>query len=311
MGYDVSALQDYTKQNSAELVSAVVSGYKTARVIEIQPGIKSTADINIMDTDVKFQNDTCSFDADGTTSFKKRVITVGQIKVQEKLCPKDLNSKYLQLEMPMGSADDTVPFEKQYADLKIAKISAQNEIALWRGDTASADANLNKFDGFLKVIDAETDVIDGNLSSATSITSTNVIGLMNDMYRSIPSKLLSKENLTIMVGEDVFRTYTLALITANLFHYDGKSSDMEIVLPGTNTKIMALPGLNETNRMIAAVIGDNGEGNLVMGTDLAGEEDTFKMWYSKDNRAVLFSTNYKLGAQVKIPSEIVEFTLSA
>ena len=48
-----------------------------------------------------------------------------------------------------------------------------------------------------------------------------------------------------------------------------------------------------------------------MGTDLAGEEETFEMWYSKDNRAVLFSTNYKLGAQVKIPSEIVEFTLSA
>jgi hypothetical protein len=204
-----------------------------------------------------------------------------------------------------------VPFEKYYADLKIAKISAQNEIALWQGDTDSVDANLNKFDGFLKVIDAETDVVDGNLSSATSITSTNVIGLINDMYRAIPSKLLSKENLTIMVGEDVFRTYTLALISANLFHYDGKSSDMEIILPGTNTKVMALPGLNGTNRMIAAVIGDDGQGNLVMGTDLAGEEETFEMWYSKDNRAVLFSTNYKLGAQVKIPSEIVEFTLSA
>jgi len=174
---------------------------------------------------------------------------------------------------------------------------------------------LNKFDGLLKIIDAEAGVIDGNTSAATAITSANVIGLINDIYAAIPSQLLEDEDgdtqvsdLAILCGSDTFRTYVLALAAANLYHYDGQSNKMEIVIPATSIKLVALGGLTGTDRMTAGRIGS--EGGYVVGTDLENEEEDFDLWYSKEDKVVKFDVAYKMGTQIKFPEEIVEFTLA-
>ncbi len=105
MGFDVSALANYTKENEALLVTSSVLGSKTASLIKsagnVMVGVKSSEKINIMQTDAIFQDGAaCGFNASGSTTFTQRTVTPGKIKVNEALCPKDLEAKYLQKALP-------------------------------------------------------------------------------------------------------------------------------------------------------------------------------------------------------------------
>jgi hypothetical protein len=127
-------------------------GAKTASLIKsagnVMVGVKSSEKINIMETDAIFQDGaSCGFNASGSTTFTQRTVTPGKIKVNEALCPKDLESKYLQKALPTGSMYDSIPFEQEYSEKKAKTIAAQLETALWTGDTTSVNVNLNRFDG--------------------------------------------------------------------------------------------------------------------------------------------------------------------
>jgi hypothetical protein len=316
MAFSVSTLANYTKENEALLVTSSVLGAKTAALIKsagnVMVGVKSAETINIMDTDAFFQaGGTCGWNASGTTSFTQRTVTVGKIKVQEALCPKTLESKYLQKALPTGSTYDSIPFEQEFTDKKAKTIASQLETAIWQGDTASANGNLNKFDGLIKLINAASGVVDANVSGfisgapLSSITAANVVALMDGVYRAIPAKVVAAEDMVIVCGMDTFRTYTIALKNANMFNYafDGKA-DSEFVLPGTSIKVVALQGLNGTNDVFAMRLS-----NLFLGTDLLNEEEKFEIFFAKEADEVRFAAEFKMGVNIAFPDEIVKFII--
>lgn len=316
MAFSVSSLSNYTKENEALLVTSSVLGAKTAALIKsagnVMVGVKSAETINVMDTDAFFQaGGTCGWNASGTTSFTQRTVTVGKIKVQEALCPKTLEAKYLQKALPTGSTYDSIPFEQEYSDKKAATIASQLETAIWQGDTASANGNLNKFDGLIKLIGAASGVVDANVSGfvsgapLTSITASNVIALLDGVYKAIPAKVVAADDMTIFVGQDTFRTYTIALKNANMFNYafDGKA-DSEFVLPGTSIKVVAVAGLNGTNDIYAMRLS-----NLFLGTDLLNEEEKFEIFFAKEADEVRFAAEFKMGVNIAFPDEIVKVAI--
>jgi hypothetical protein len=316
MSFSVSTLTNYTKENEALLVSSSVLGAKTAALIKsagnVMVGVKSAETINIMDTDAFFQaGGSCGWNASGTTSFTQRTVTVGKIKVQEALCPKALEAKYLQKALPTGSQYDSIPFEQDYADRKAKTIASQLETSIWQGDTASANGNLNKFDGLIKLIGAASGVVDANVSGyvsgapLTSITAANVVSLLDGVYKAIPAKVVAADDMTIFVGQDTFRTYTIALKNANMFNYafDGKA-DSEFVLPGTPIKVVAVEGLNSTNDIYAMRLS-----NLFLGTDLLNEEEKFEIFFAKEADEVRFAAEFKMGVNIAFPDEIVKVAI--
>jgi hypothetical protein len=317
MAFDVSTLAAYTEQNEALLVTDSVLGAKTAALIKsagnVMVGVKSAETINIMDTDAIFQaGGSCGFTASGSTTFTQRTVTVGKIKVNESLCPKDLEAKYLQKALPTGSMYDSIPFEQEFADKKAKTIAAQLEVALWQGDTASGNANLSKFDGLVKLIGAASGVVAANASTFISgaplstITAGNVISIFDGVYQAIPAQVVAADDMTIFCGQDVFRTYTIALKNANQFHYSiDVKADSEFVLPGTPIKVIALQGLNGTNKVYAMRIS-----NLFLGTDLLNEEEKFEIFYAKEADQVRFVSEFKMGVNVAFPDEIVKFILA-
>jgi hypothetical protein len=313
MAFSVSTLANYTKENEALLVTSSVLGAKTASLIKsagnVMVGVKSAETINIMDTDAFFQaGGTCGWNASGTTSFTQRTVTVGKVKVQEALCPKTLEAKYLQKALPTGSMYDSIPFEQEYTDKKAKTIASQLETAIWQGDTASANGNLNKFDGLIKLIGAASGVVDANVSGfvsggpVASITASNVIALLDGVYKAIPAKVVAADDMTIFVGQDTFRTYTIALKNANMFNYafDGKA-DSEFVLPGTSIKVVAVQGLNGTGDIFALRLS-----NLFLGTDLLNEEEKFEIFFAKEADEVRFACEFKMGVNIAFPDEIVK-----
>jgi ribosomal protein L18E len=314
MAFSVGTLAAYTKENEALLVASSVLGSKTADLIKSQGnvmvGVKSAETINIMDTDAIFQDgSSCGFNASGTTSFTQRTVTVGKIKVNEALCLKDLEAKYLQKALPAGSMYDSMVYSEEYSNRKAEKIAQQLENTLWRGTTASVDVNLNKFDGITTLITAAgAAVVNANSVALhgvveTSITDTNVVGIFDDIYKAIPAQVVDKDDIAIFCGMDVFRTYTVKLKTSNLYHYqfDGKANS-EFYLPGTNVKVIAVQGLNGSGKIVAMRIS-----NLFLGTDLLNEEERFEIFYAKEADQVRFVAEFKMGVNFAFPDEIVKF----
>jgi hypothetical protein len=311
MAFNVSALANYTNEQSTELVLKSLFGSKTASILQaagqVQVGVKSAEALNILTSDVYFQTDGCGYTASGNTTFSQRNITVGKIKVEETLCPKTLEAKWMQTQIAAGSPT-SLPFEEQIGQDKANNIAKLLEIAMWQGDTATTNTNpnTNKFDGFIKLIDAASaSTVAGNTSSATSITTANVEDLIDNIYNVVPADIADASDLVLFVGIDTFKKYSTALRASNLFHYAADSEGMEIMIPATNVKLIAVGGLNGTNRMFLARLS-----NLFVGTDLANEQEEYRFWYSQDADEVRFRATMKYGVQFAFPDQIVQFKLA-
>ena len=311
MAFNVSALANYTNEQSTELVLKSLFGGKTAAVLQaagqVQVGVKSAEALNILTTSVFLQADGCGYNPSGTTTFTQRTITVGAMKVEETMCPKTLEAKWMQTQIAPGSATE-LPFEEQIGRDKANNIAKLIEIAMWQGDTATSNTNpnTNRFDGFVKIIDAASaSTVAGNTSSATAITVANVEDLIDNMYNVIPADIADADDLVLWVGIDTFKKYTTALRNSNLFHYAAESEGMEITIPATNVKMIAVGGLNGTNRMFLGRLS-----NFYMGTDLANEYENYQIFYSRDNDEVRFRAALKTGVQVAFVDQIIQFKLA-
>ena len=215
MSLNLTGLANYVKENEQQLATSLVFKPKTAQMIEsagnVMVGVKSTETINVMETDAVFQaGGSCGFNASGTTAFTQRVVSPGKIKVNESICPKSFESKYTQKALRAGSSYDYMPFADEYSAKKIEVIGAALETGLWQGDTTSLNAQLNKFDGLLKLIAPAgvpvAGVVEGNTSGATAITAANIIGLIDDIYAAIPAAIVANGDVVIFAGMDTLRT---------------------------------------------------------------------------------------------------------
>ena len=304
MAFDLTGLVPYRDEELMALIRASILEGRTASIITVQPGIKSTAAINILSGPIDPQDGTaCGFNAQGDTVLSQRDISVNPIKVQESYCPNDLEQYYTQKMMNAGSYNEDIPFEAMFAEEKVARMQSLIENLIWQGDVAGV-APLNLADGLLKVIDAEVAVIDAGV---LDLTAAGIIDSMDAMVGLIPEDVVDADDLKLFAGYEVFRTYSKALRDANLYHYpstaDG-TQDFRMFIPGTNVEIVAVKGLNGTGRVILAEAS-----NLYYGTDLMSDYEDFKLWYSLDNQEVRFHARFKVGTNVAFPERIVKNSL--
>ena len=313
MAFNVSALTNYVKEDERSLFTSSLFDAKTQQLIQsagnVMVEVKSAATVNIMDTDAAFQDDSgCAFNASGTTTFTQRTLTVGKIKVQEALCPKDLEAKYLQKALPAGTNYTEIIFSQEYSERKAGKIAEQLETAIWQGDTDSPNINLNKFDGFQKIIGAASGVVDANTTpyvsaTLTSLTVSNILSAVKAVKNAIPARVKGKDDVKIFCGWDTFDLIVDAHVNANLFNYGSQNiGDGEFIIPGTRYTVVAVHGLDGTSDMYAMRTS-----NMFLGTDLLSDQDQFEMWYSQDDRNVKFHVGFKMGVQIAFPSEVVKF----
>lgn len=318
MAFDVSTLVSYVIENEDLLITKSLFGARTSELIisegTVMTGVKFAEQINILDTDAIFQNGVgCTKVSSGTTAITQRKVTIGEIAVIEDICVKTLNKTYLSKALAKGSNSNTLPFEKQYTDLKAGTIAQNLETALWQGDTGSGNANLSRFDGLIKLIDAAGTAVaanTGNILIATGITAANVKGIVDNMWLTLPTKVTGKEDIRIFCGWDTFNLYISAYTTANLFAFAPKGNEVaasngEIIIPGTNYKLTAVHGLDGTSRLFGLRMS-----NLFEGTDLENEEEQFEMLEDQFKDFVRFKCYFKMGVNVAFPNEITSFKLN-
>jgi hypothetical protein len=323
MAFLVTGLTAYTEQNEQQLVTASLFEARTQQLIlsegNVMTGVKSSQTVNRMDTDVFFQDDSsCGFAASGTTEFTQRTLTVGKVKTQEILCPKDLEANYLQKALPAGSNYDSFVFAQEYTTRKAGKIAEALETAIWTATGSGfggSNGLLNKFKGIRQLIaDAGGSVVNANVTGFYG-TGAPITGIdtMEKAQKSVlavinalPNGVKGKTDVRIFCGWDVYNLLIQKYVDLNLFHYNPGSTqnavDSEFIVPGTSYKVVPVHGLTGTSDIYAFRMS-----NIFLGVDLQGEEDNFEMWYSQDDRNVKFSASFKIGVQFAFPDEIVRF----
>jgi hypothetical protein len=318
MALSLGTLNLYTKQLVEPLLTSAVIGAKTQQMIMdggiVIPKVKSSASIPLMDTDAVFQADGCGYSPSGTTSFTQRTVTVGKIQVSETICPKNFEAYFTQEALKAGSTYEdfgNAQFLEAYLAKKNARISAQIETAIWQGDvTGSGGANLNKFDGLIRLIDLGSP-IDANVSGFTgvsgspisTVTATNVVASTEGIYKAIPAEVMAKGDVKIFCGYDWYRLLILAYRALNLFSYNPQDVNAQsFILPGTNIEVVPVNGLNGTGDAYAISLS-----NMVLAVDLENEEQNYRVFYSMDNDEIRTKVSFKVGVNVAFTNEVVKF----
>lgn len=316
MALSLVTLSNYTKQLVEPLLTSAVIGAKTQQMIMdggiVIPKAKSAVQIPLMDTDAVFQADDCGYSPSGTTSFTQRTITVGKIQVSETICVKNFEAKFTQEALKAGSNYTTfenAQFLDAYLAKKNARIAAQIETSIWQGDiTGSGGANLNKFDGLIKLIDAGSPV-DANVSGFTgvatisTITQSNVVAATEGIYKAITAEVMAKGDVKIFVGYDWYRLLILAYRALNMFSYNPQDVNAQsFILPATNIEVVPVNGLNATGDAYAISLS-----NMALAVDLENEENNYRVWYSEDNDEIRTKVSFKVGVNVAFTNETVKF----
>jgi hypothetical protein len=315
-GFTVSGLSDYVKESYDDILQAAILGADTIKNggITVQAGIKHSEKLLLLAQTAPFQSDSgCGFTASGSTTFSNVMLTVSDLKWQDKWCPKDIEAKFIGQSLAPGSNYDSLPFEATIMKGVTDHIAAQLEQTIWQGDTTDVfDNNLKKFDGLLKKVDAGSPI---SATATAAVTKSNVVDIMDDVYNNIPAQLLNnpEKKMVAFTGWDNMRKLILALRDENNFHFDAGNANAtgELLMPGTGLKVKAVNGLNNIaggstsydDRIICTY-----PANLFYGTDLANEQEDARVWYSPDDEDIKASIKWKSGTAVAYTTEVVEYS---
>jgi hypothetical protein len=315
MALSFSGISAYTKQEIAPLLTEAVFAAKTQSLIKsggiLLPKTKSSVAVPKLATNANFQVDACGWNPSGTTTLSQATVTVGKIKMEETICPKDFEAYFSQEALKAGSTYEDfgwAEFQTKFTEQKNKMIAKQLEVGLWQGDTDSAVENLKRFDGLIKIIDAGSPVnanVSGYVSGGpiSALSATNIVASLNGVYKAIPVEIIDADDLKVFVGNDTYRLAILAYQALNLFNYkvDG-DANQTFIIPGTNVELVAVNGLNGTGDIYATTLS-----NIAMAFDLEAEEENYKIWYSQDTNEVRYRVAFKLGIGVAYTTLCVKF----
>lgn len=306
-GFNLSSLATYTDEVGGELIRRAILEGETAKIIKVQPGIKGSQAINLLDSTLYVQDGSCGWTSSGQTTYTQRDISVCAYKVNEALCPADLNDYWLGQLLTPGSYNETVPFEQQIAELKVAQISQYIENLMWGASSATTC-----FSGFKELFaqqgSSQSTVTGGIVVTGQSaLTSASALTQVDALVEQIPDDVVDRTDWVVFMSHANYRKYLINYRTANYFHFNPENSyqDFKTFHPATNILVHPVGGLNGSNLMVLAPAG-----YLVMGVDLMSDSETLKMFYSEDFDEVRLRSNFKIGVQVAWPQFVITNGLS-
>lgn len=290
----MTSLTAYVEQRRLPLIKEAVLKAKSASLFNLQTDIKTSAALNLLSTAIQFGDGlACGWDEAGTQTLSQRILATGNIKINMAYCDKEMLKYWTQYQVRVAAGQKTLPFEEDFVNAVVENVKAAIETAIWQGDTASETNNLKYFDGLLKILKDAAGTVD------VTITGTSAYDDIMAVYNAIPEKVL--DGASILVGADTFRKFIQELVAKNYYHYSGENLNGEIMLPGSQVKVIAVNGLNGTDKIVAGQL----DKNFFYGCDMMNDEEKFELWYSQDFREFRLAIEFNAGVQVAFPDKVV------
>lgn len=287
---NLSQLSVYVDENKLGLIRKSVLGAKTTNYLNLQTGVVGKTKINLLDTTVQFgDGSACGWNEAGTSTITQREINPAPIKVNMSFCDKAMQKYFMNHQITVAAGRSTLPFEEDFIAGVVEGVGKKLEDAIWNGITI----NETHYDGFVQIV------------TKSVTTGSTVYDSVKNLYNGIPSASLM--DTVIFIGIDGFRSLAGELTAKNLYHYDPKVDEaFEMILPGTTTRVIGVPGLDGSNKAYAI-----NTKHAFYGTDMQNDNETFDFWYSKDNQEFRLAINFVEGVQVAFPDENSYVTLTA
>ena len=292
----VTALPNYVEEHRLPLIAKSVLRGKTIELVQIETGVKSDTALNLISASVTFgDGSSCGWTpTEGVTLSQRKLVPVF-IKVNQAFCDKNLLKKWASYEVTLAAGRSTLPFEEQFLEEISNSINEQIEKMVWQGDSQNGSSRV-ECDGYLKHIEAGG-------SGATILTDTDGTTAYNRIkrvYNALPARVVDKQDTVIFVSNSLYRDFINELVASNLYHFNPDYGQGEYPLPGTSIRVIAVSGLDGTNKIVAGRLS-----NFFYGVDAEDDKDTLDLWYSKDNQEFRLAANFAVSTQVAYPDEIV------
>ena len=207
----VSLTTTYAGEFSGKYIAAALLSADTLDkgLITVMPNVKFKSVIQKASTDDIVKDATCDFQTDaGTLTLTEAILEPKEFQVNLDICKKTLHSSWEAEQMGYSAFDTLAP---NFADFVLAHVAAKvadkTEKNIWNGDGAIG----GEFDGFYKLLDADTNLPAGQDLTGAAITAANVIAELGDVVDAIPTAVYGSQDLFIYAASDVIRAYTRAL----------------------------------------------------------------------------------------------------
>lgn len=292
----VTSLPNYVEEHRLPLIAKSVLRGKTIELVQIETGVKSDTALNLISAAVQFgDGSNCGWTpTDGVTLSQRKLVPVF-VKVNQAFCDKNLLKKWASYEVTLAAGRNTLPFEEQFLEEISNSINEQIEKMVWQGDSQNGSSRI-ECDGYLKHIEAGG-------SGATILTDTDGTTAYNRIkrvYNALPARVVDKQDTVIFVSNSLYREFINELVASNLYHFNPDYGQGEYPLPGTSIRVIAVSGLDGTDRIVAGRLS-----NFFYGVDAEDDKDTLDLWYSKDNQEFRLAVNFAVSTQIALPDEIV------
>jgi len=307
--WDVSELDAYVDEQSQEIYPELVKKSPTVSLITTMENVKGKEKIKLISTEANLQAaSSCGFNADGGVILTDKTIEVERIKIEEDYCNEDLNETWGQIVLAAGAQnqDEEIPgfFANVMMALYVKKAAARTETLIWKGDTDSVNTNLLYIDGFVKLFSADTDMIEANDTGIASITDANAMTILQRGCDKVPTEVLDEGNVIAVGGRETYNKALNELYDDNKYHYKlDEDEGRSFLIPTKRIRFHHVEGLDGTDRIYFIPT------NLTFfGTDLSGDIDNIRMWYSQDDDKIKISLKWRVGVQYVYSQYFVKFT---
>lgn len=289
----LDVLKPYIDQeaNRDKLIAESVLAPKSAGYFNLQTGVKGPTTINLLTADVVFGDGSeCGLGEASEAKISQRQIVPAIMKVNLPICEKTLLNTYAQYQVKLKAGLETLPFEEYLTKIVADKTNAKIEKFIWQGDKEEDEV---QFDGLMKILGAE-----GSGAVKVEAKSTEMATVLA-VYNALPNEA-HQDDLVVFAAPSKFRAWIQELVAANMYFWNANDKNGEYTIPGTDVKVVALPGLEGTDSYVAGR-----KSNFFYGVDIEDAADTVKVIYDEVEEMFYIKMLFNAGVQVAWPNEVV------
>jgi hypothetical protein len=228
-------------------------------------------------------------------SLSARILNVRRCQFDVEIVPLDLYNSWLGLiEGAPNSNPFNVPLEQFLMDSIMAQVVDDLETAVWTGTyNASGSTPAATMSGILTLLAAAitaTEVPAANVTTGAALTTSNAVDQFKLVRDKIAPEYRQKEMLALcsVQAKDKF----LADYQATLGAIPYNTSYDQIYLEGTRAKIVAVPGMGTSDRIIITP-----KENLVYGFDVDGPQSNIIT--QEFNRTIKVMGDFRAGVDFR------------
>lgn len=192
--YNIDDLS-YTPHENPEWFTRAMYGGRLidSGIIRVLTGIKGGEKLSMIDIENKvLQIDglDCAWTPNQIIKLSEKDAKVTTYKINLEECIDKLETKRTNHMLSPGAENDSLPPELEAATLQLIAIQLSNEIEemIFAGDSSD---DPNQFDGMVKIL-VESD--EAAKIAGTTITSANILGIIESMYDLVPEDVLQAED---------------------------------------------------------------------------------------------------------------------